>query len=209
MVSPLERDYVLLGRGAESAVDLGPDADAREEVLEDADVVAAHPGPEDPVPHVDRVAGVGMPADHHRRHPCPAAAGQGGRGNYCCYTNGASRGRSTHDSSNSNAGHDKPLLFRSPTGLAVGLALKEIALRRNSGDSPREALVRPQWVPRSPAVGTSGNSARSYSGGQSTTPARVMSRWRGPQGDAALWPRSKGRPQRWPFGAVADGERAC
>src|SRR6478672_9328042 len=178
MVTPLERDHVLLGRGAESAVDLGPDADAREEVLEHADVVAAHPGPEDPIPHVDRVAGVGMAADHHGRHPCPAAARQGGRGNYRGQTNGASRGRSTHDSSNSNAGHDKPLLFRSPTGLAVGLALKEIALRRNSGDSPREALVRLQWVPRSPAVGTSGNSARSYCGGQSTPLAGVMSRSR-------------------------------
>src|ERR1700704_2850164 len=178
MVSALERDHVLLGRGAEPAVDLGPDADAREEVLEHADVVAAHPRPEDPIPHVDRVTGVSMAADHHGRHPGTAAAGKGGRGNYCSYTNGASRGRSTHDSSNSNAGHDKPLLFRSPTGLAVGLALKEIALRRKSGDSPREALVRPQWVPRSPAAGTSGNSARSYGGGQSTTLAGVMSRSR-------------------------------
>ncbi len=42
----------------------------------------------------------------------------------------------------------KPLSL-APTGLAVGLALKEMRYAGTPGDSPRGA-VRPQWVPRSP-----------------------------------------------------------
>src|ERR1700745_1680052 len=48
---------------------------------------------------------------------------------------------------------NRPLLFRVPAGLAVGLALKELALRRVCGDSPRGAVTGPGWVPRSPYVG--------------------------------------------------------
>ena len=52
----------------------------------------------------------------------------------------------------------QPFLFLVPAGLAVGLALKEIALRRNSGDSP-QGLVGPTWVPRSRAAVASRDSA--------------------------------------------------
>ena len=52
---------------------------------------------------------------------------------------------------------DRTLLFRAPTGLAVGLALKELALRRKTcGDSPQEP-VRAQQL-GSPAPGRAGPS---------------------------------------------------
>src|ERR1700759_4460699 len=57
--------------------------------------------------------------------------------------------------------NSEPFLFLAPTGLAVGLALKELALRRKSCDSP-PGPAGPQWVPRSPAAGRRGNSAWVY-----------------------------------------------
>src|SRR5690349_23798037 len=57
--------------------------------------------------------------------------------------------------------NSEPFLFLAPTGLAVGLALKELALRRKSCDSP-PGPAGPQWVPRSPAARRTGNSAWVY-----------------------------------------------
>ena len=49
-----------------------------------------------------------------------------------------------------------PLLFRLPTGLAVGLALKELALRHHCGDSPLGAWSDSRGVPRSPGAVATG-----------------------------------------------------
>ena len=58
VVSPLERDHVLLRCRPELAVDRGRVARPGEEVLQHADVMAGHPLAEDAIAHVLRVTGI-------------------------------------------------------------------------------------------------------------------------------------------------------
>ena len=75
VVRPLKADHVALRDRAEITRHARAIAGAREEVLQHAHVVAAHPLPQRPIAHVLRVARVVMPVAHDRgRRAEPAAA---------------------------------------------------------------------------------------------------------------------------------------
>src|SRR5581483_1370720 len=138
-----KRDHVSLGRRAEVAGHGRAIAGDGEVVLQHAHIVAPQALVQDAVAHVIGVARVVMPGGISGSRPaktCPAAARAAAGKRACRRGEGNSHGAcdAMGNSSKVWVAQQNPFSFVTPTGLAGGLALKEIALRRWSGDSPQE-----------------------------------------------------------------------
>jgi hypothetical protein len=95
------------------------------------------------VPGVTGIAMVPLRPEQGRAATVRARGGHRGRGRQ----RKAQAGRENSTPRSLSVRQSNPFSFFAPAGLAVGLALKEIALRRDSGDSPLGPLSAPTGSP--------------------------------------------------------------
>ena len=131
----LERDHVVFRARAEVAVDRRREAGVGEVSLQYAHVVAVHSLAQDAVSEVPGVtaAAAAAAADRGCQPPAAAAATAGVREDRRRereHRHRDSDSRATRCADEDDVGHLETPSLSAPAGLAVGLALKEIALRR-------------------------------------------------------------------------------